>query len=209
MSDDRTRVLIAFYSRDGSVEALANAMSEGAQAEGAEVRLRRARELVAPEVMQQAPGWTESAARMNALYEAPTTEDAIWAEAICLGSPSRFGSPASELRAWLETLGRAWFMKQLLDKVGSAFSSASSPHGGVETTVIALYPTMIHLGLIIVPQGYGHAHAMAAGSPYGVVSLSGGAKRLKPTDEEIELARYQGARVARFARATRSLRTPA
>ena len=73
-----TKVLIAFYSRTGSTEALARAVAEGAQAEGAEVRLRRAREFVGPEVMAQAPGWAEGAERMNAAYEAPTAEDADW-----------------------------------------------------------------------------------------------------------------------------------
>jgi NAD(P)H dehydrogenase (quinone) len=93
-----TNVLIAFYSRNGSVEALAGAIAEGAQASGAEVRLRRAREVVGPEVMAKAPGWTENAARMNASYEAPSSEDAEWADAIVFGTPTRFGSVSSELK---------------------------------------------------------------------------------------------------------------
>ena len=87
-----TNVLIAFYSRGGVTEALAKAIAEGAKAEGAEVRLRRAREFVAEETMNKAAGWLEGAKRMNALYEAPTEADAEWADAIVFGTPTRFGS---------------------------------------------------------------------------------------------------------------------
>src|SRR4051794_8325703 len=95
------KVLIAFYSRNGSTEALAKAIAEGAQAEGAEVRLRRAREFVSSEVMALAPGWVESAERLNALYEAPTAADADWADAIIFGTPTRFGSVTAELKAYI------------------------------------------------------------------------------------------------------------
>lgn len=203
------RVLIVFYSRDGSTEALAKAMAEGAEAEGAEVRIRRTRELVSADVMALATGWVEAAQRMGEAYPHPTSEDALWAEAICLGSPTRFGGAASELRAWLETLGSLWFAGKLNDKIGCAFSSASSIHGGLETTVLGLYPAMAHLGMIVVPQGYGHPAAMTAGSPYGVGSISAGPKRLPPTDDDVVLSRYQGARVAKIARATRNLRRDA
>ena len=100
-----TNVLIAFYSRGGSVEALANAVADGARGESAEVRLRRARELVGIDVMARVPGWADNAARQNALYEAPTDADADWADAIVLGTPTRFGAVASELKAYIDGLG--------------------------------------------------------------------------------------------------------
>lgn len=203
------RVLIVFYSRDGSVEALAKAMAEGAAGTGAEVRIRRARELVSAETMALAPGWAASAERMNAEYPAPSAEDVLWAEAICFGSPTRFGGAASELRAWLETLGALWYGKKLLNKVGTVFASVSSLHGGLETTILGLYPVLAHLDMIMVPQGYGHPAAMTAGSPYGVGSISAGAERRPPTDDDRDLARYQGARVAQCAQATRPLRSDA
>lgn len=92
-------ILVAFYSRSGSVESLAQAIGEGAESAGAKVRLRRARELVGEDVMALAPGWSEAAARMNAAYEAPTATDAEWADGILVGSPTRFGGASSELRA--------------------------------------------------------------------------------------------------------------
>jgi NAD(P)H dehydrogenase (quinone) len=197
------RVLIAFYSRDGSVEALAKAVAEGAQAAGAEVRLRRARELVSSEVMAMAPGWAESAARMNALYPAPTAEDAEWADAILLGSPTRFGGAASELRAWIESLGALWYFGKLLGKAGGAFTSTGNAHGGQETTILSLYSAMAHLGLIIVPTGYGDPSLFGAGTPYGA-SATAGPTRAPPTDQALEVARYQGRRTAQVAAALKA-----
>ena len=193
-----TNVLIAFYSRSGSTEALANAVAEGARSEGAEVRLRRARELVGPEVMAKAPGWAESAARMNAAYEAPTEADAEWADAILLGTPTRFGAVSSELKAYIDGLGGLWFQGKLVGKAGSAFTSTSGPHGGNESTIISLYNPMAHLGLIIVPLGYADPVLFRAGTPYGASAVSG-QDNSPPTADDLEVARFQGRRVTQVA----------
>jgi NAD(P)H dehydrogenase (quinone) len=200
-----SRILIAFYSRGGSVEALANAVAEGAVEVGAEVRVRRARELVDETVMARAPGWLEAAQRMNALYEAPSLEDAEWADGVALGAPTRFGSPASELRAYLEGLGALWVQNKLVDKAGTAFTSTSTIHGGAETTILSLWPTLAHLGLVIVPNGYGQPLSRTAGTPYGSNSVSGGPEK-GPTANDLEIARHQGRRVARVAEALRAAR---
>lgn len=193
-----TNVLIVFYSRDGSVETLANSIADGAREAGAEVRLRRARELVGPEVMAFVPGWAERAERMNAAYPAPTAEDAEWADAILIGSPTRFGGASSELRAWLEGLGALWFHGKLLGKAGGAFTSTANPHGGQETTILSLYSAMAHLGLIIVPTGYGDPSLFGAGTPYGASSTSGG-QATPPTEQALAVARYQGRRTTEVA----------
>jgi NAD(P)H dehydrogenase (quinone) len=196
-----TKVLIAFYSRNGSTEALAKAVAEGARAEGAEVRLRRVRELVGPEVMAKAPGWTENAARMNAEYEAPTEADAEWADAIVFGSPTRFGNVSSELKSFVDSLGGLWFQGKLNGKVGAAFCSTSSRHGGNESTNISMYNFLAHLGLIIVPLGYADpAMFRGAGTPYGASSVSG-QNSAPPTADELEVATYQGRRVTQVAAA--------
>lgn len=202
-------ILIAFYSRNGSVEALARAIAKGAETEGAEVRLRRARELVAPAIMDRVPGWREAADRMNALYEPPTVQDAEWADGLVLGSPTRFGAPSSELRAYLETLGPLWVNNSLVDKAGAAFTSTSTPHGGTEATILSLYPTLAHLGLVIVPNGYGSPVASVAGTPYGSASVSHGAKREMPTAQDLEVAQLQGRRVARVSRTLAAMRASA
>ncbi|MBW4524752.1 MAG: NAD(P)H:quinone oxidoreductase [Phormidium tanganyikae FI6-MK23] len=201
---DAVKVLIAFYSRNGSTEALAKAIAEGAKSEGAEVILRRAREVVSPEIMQKAEGWIENADRMNAEYEAPTPADAESADAIIFGTPTRFGNVSSELKAYIDSLGGLWFQGKLVGKAGSAFTSTSSVHGGNESTVISMYHPMAHLGLIIVPLGYADPSLFKAGTPYGASTVSG-QDNAPPTADDLEVARFQGKRVTQIARALKSV----
>ncbi len=196
-----TKILIAFYSRTGSTEALARAVAEGAETEGAEIRLRRAREFVGPEIMAQAEGWQAQADRMNAAYAAPTADDAEWADAIVFGTPTRFGNASAELKAFIDGLGGLWFQGKLNGKVGSAFVSTQGAHGGNESTILSLYNPMAHLGLIIVPTGYADASVFKAGTPYGASAVSGASPL--PTEDELEVARFQGRRVAKVAKALR------
>src|SRR5471032_145897 len=202
------RVLIAFYSRAGSTEALANAVAEGARAAGAEVRLRRAREVVSPEVMARALGWSEAASAMNDKYEAPTEDDAEWADALVLGTPTRFGSMASELKVYIDSLGGLWFKGALNGKVGSVFGATSSRHGGNESTLLSLYVPLAHLGMIIVPLGYSDPLLFKAGTPYGATHVSSSNKNA-PDDDHLAVARYQGKRVTTVAKALRSSLTAA
>jgi NAD(P)H dehydrogenase (quinone) len=201
-----TKVLIAFYSRGGATEALAKAVAEGAAATGAEVRLRRARELVGPDVIASVPGWADSAARQNAAYPAPSTDDADWADAIVFGTPTRFGSVTSELKAYIDSLGGLWFQGKLNGKAGSAFASTSTTHGGNESTIISLYNPLAHLGLIIVPTGYTDPSLFKAGTPYGASAVVDGRSKTVPDDDELAVARYQGKRVAEVAGALKALR---
>ncbi|WP_354684328.1 NAD(P)H:quinone oxidoreductase [Cupriavidus necator] len=194
------KILIAFYSRNRSTERLAKAVAEGAMELGAEVRLRRAREVVGPEVMRQAPGWLENAAAMNARYEAPTEADAEWADAIVFGTPTRFGSISTELKAYIDGLGGLWFKGKLNGKVGSVFGSTSSRHGGNESTLLSIYTPMAHLGLIIVPLGYADAVMFKAGTPYGATHVSN-LDADKPDEDHLAVARFQGRRVTTVARA--------
>jgi len=202
-----TNVLIAFYSRNGAVEALANAVAEGARAAGAEVRLRRARELVGSVVIDRVPGWAATAARMNDAYPAPTDDDAVWADAIIFGTPTRFGAPASELRAYIDTLGGVWFQGKLNGKAGGAFGATSSRHGGNESTLLSLYNTFAHLGLIIVPTGYADGAMFKAGTPYGATAVvpPNGA----PTEDDLAVARFQGQRMTEVAAALKAARPTA
>ena len=196
----KAKVLIAFYSRSGVTEALANAVAEGARAGGAEVRLRRAREVVGPEVIAKNPDWARQAVELNAKYEAPTEADAEWADAIVFGSPTRFGGVAAELKSYIDGLGGLWSQGKLNGKVGSVFGSSSTPHGGNESTLISLYNPMAHLGLIVVPLGYSDPALFKAGTPYGASAVSLN-KAALPTADDLEVARYQGRRVAAVASA--------
>ena len=196
-------VLIAFYSRTGVTEALARGVAEGAQAEGAEVRLRRAREIVGRDVMAKAAGWAENADRMNAAYEAPSEADAEWADAVVFGTPTRFGAVSSELKAYIDSLGGLWFQGKLNGKAGSAFTSTSTLHGGNESTSISLYNPMAHLGFIIVPLGYADPSMFQAGTPYGASAVSG-QNSTPPSADDLAVARYQGRRVTQVAKALKS-----
>lgn len=194
------KVLVAFYSRNGTIEALARSAAEGAQAQGAEVRLRRAREVVGKDVMANAPGWIENADRMNAEYEAPTAADADWADAIIFGTPSRFGSVCAELKSYIDGLGALWAQGKLTDKAATILSASSTLHGGNETTIVSLYAPVSHLGMIIVPLGYTDPTLYKAGSPYGATAATGrGDQHRRPNDAEKAVAFYQGQRLARIA----------
>ena len=192
-------ILIVFYSRDGSTEALANAVADGARAAGGQVRMRRAREIVSDDVIAFVPGWAEGASAMNARYEAPTAEDAIWADAIVFGSPTRFGLVASELKAYIDSLGGLWAQGKLAGKVGSAFTSTSSMHGGNEVTNFTMFVPMAHFGMVIVPPGYADPSMFKAGTPYGASTVSFGPQKQAPTDDDLASARFQGARVAEIS----------
>lgn len=193
-----TRLLIVFYSRTGSVEALAIAAAEAAREAGAEVRLRRAREVADPADMAKVEGWTEGAARQNALHDAPTYQDAEWADAILFGTPSYFGVMATELKNFFDKLGPQWKKGTLAGKVGGAFATASWPHGGTEVVTMSLYAPMAHLGMVIVPTGYTDEAMLEAGSPYGASAIVG-ADKGEPRPEDLDAVRHQGRRTVAIA----------
>ena len=195
---------MAFYSRDGSVEALAKAVAQGAGEAGAEVRLRRVPDIVPPEVMARVPGWEDRSNRMLADYGVPTHADMEWADGIIFGTPTRFGNASAELKSFIDSLGSLWFQGRLNGKAAGAFTSTGGPHGGNETTILSLYIPMAHLGFIIVPIGYTHPKLFQGhGTPYGSSSISG-QNSAPPTADEIEVAKHQGARITQVAAALKA-----
>ena len=199
-AEDPVRLLIVYYSRSGSVETLAAAAAEAGREAGATVRTRRAREVADADAMAKVEGWAESAARQNLLYEAPTHEDAEWADAILFGTPSYFGCMATELKNFLDRLGPQWKRGALSGKLGGAFATASWPHGGTEVVTLSLYAPMAHLGMIILPTGYTDEAMLEAGSPYGASAIVG-AKNDDPRPEDLDAIRHQSRRMVAIARA--------
>ncbi len=195
-----TRLLIAFYSRFGSAEKLALAACDAARRAGAEVRLRRAREVADEATMAKGKGWLESATRQNGLYGAPTMEDAEWADAILFGTPCYFGAMATELKNYLDTLGPQWKQGKLAGKVGGAFATASWPHGGSEVVTLSLYAPMAHLGMVILPPGYTDPAMLEAGSPYGASAIVGEENR-PPREEDFDAIRHQTRRMVAITEA--------
>src|SRR5687768_8332626 len=128
-------IAVIHYSATGTLFRLASAISDGASEEGAEVRLRKVRELASDEAIAANPRW---AAHRDAVADVPeaTLDDLEWADGFALGSPTRFGLPAASLKHFLDQTGALWAQRKLEDKVGTAFTSASTSHGGLEATIL-------------------------------------------------------------------------
>lgn len=198
-------LLIAFYSRGGVTEALAQGIAEGAKAAGAQIRLRRVSDIVSEEIKAMVSGWKEHSDRMLATYGPPTIDDAIWADAILFGTPTRFGNVSAELKAFIDSLGGLWVQGMLNGKAGGAFGSTATLHGGNESTLLSLYHPLAHLGFIIVPTGYADPSLFKAGSPYGATSVSYN-KDAPPTEDDLAVARFQGKRTVEVAAALKQAR---
>lgn len=184
------RLAIVYYSTYGTNLKMAKVAEQAGKAAGAEVRLRKVPETAPAEVVESVEGWRNTAQMMVQVPEV-THDDMEWANAYLFSAPTRYGVSASQLRAFIDTLGPLWAQGKLSNKAVSAMSSAMNPHGGQETTLIGLYTTMMHWGAIIVPPGYTHPSLYkAGGNPYGVTVTATAAGQ--PLPEEIEEAiRYQ------------------
>ncbi|ULN37374.1 NAD(P)H:quinone oxidoreductase [Mycolicibacterium smegmatis] len=167
MTSSATTVAVIYYSATGHGTTMAQRVAASAEAAGAEVRLRHIAETQDPQTFTQNPAWT---ANYEATKDLPaaTGEDIVWADAVVFGSPTRFGSPAAQFRAFIDSLGGLWAQGRLADKVYAAFTSSQTAHGGQESTLLNLYVTLMHFGGIIVPPGYTDEVKFADGNPYGV-----------------------------------------
>ncbi len=197
---EQTRVAVIYYSATGGVHALAEAVAQGAEKEGAEVRLLHVAESVPDAIVASNDQWS---AHRRAVQEAgvptPGLDDLEWADAVVFGSPSRFGLPAAQLKAFLDSTGPLWGQGKLADKVYSSFTSSGTAHGGQESTILAINNAVYHFGGIIVPTGYTDPIIFSStGNPYGS-SFTSNNGATPATDAELEAARFQGSRVARVA----------
>ncbi|MFE6721792.1 NAD(P)H:quinone oxidoreductase [Streptomyces albidoflavus] len=188
---DPVNLAIVYYSATGSVHALARAAAEGAEKAGAVVRLRKVRETAPPEAIDANPAWARHTEESTHVAEA-TLDDLGWADAVLFGTPTRFGNPASQLRAFLETTGPLWSQGKLADKVCSAFTASNTLHGGQESTILALSNTFYHWGGIMVPPGYTDPVQFKTGNPYGTSHAAG---QGEPSEETLQSARHQARRV--------------
>jgi NAD(P)H dehydrogenase (quinone) len=162
-----TKLAIIYYSATGHGTTMARRVAAAAESAGAEVRLRHVAETQGPESFAHNPAWTANYEATKDLPSA-TGDDIVWADAVIFGSPTRFGSPAAQLRAFLDSLGGLWAQGKLADKVYAGFTSSNTIHGGQETTLLSLYITLMHFGGIIVPPGYTDPCKYVDGNPYGV-----------------------------------------
>ncbi|MDG4787980.1 NAD(P)H:quinone oxidoreductase [Micromonospora sp. WMMD1102] len=198
------RVTVIYYSATGTVYTLARAVAEGAEKAGARVRLRRVAELAPPEAVDAKPAWAQHL-RDTADVPEPSLDDLAWADAVLFGTPTRFGTPAGQLKAFIDTTGPLWFTGGLADKVYSAFTASNTAHGGQESTILALGNVFYHWGGIIVPPGYTDPVQFRSGNPYGTSHVAGDGP---PGEVALEAARHQGRRAADTAAALGAGRGP-
>jgi NAD(P)H dehydrogenase (quinone) len=194
-----TKVLVLYYSSYGHIETMADAVAEGARAGGADAHIRR--------VAETAPAEVIAAARFNTDSAHPLIESANSLadyDAIIVGAPTRFGRMPSQMAAFWDTTGGLWFEGKLIGKVGGAFTSTASQHGGQETTLFSIITNLLHHGMTIVGLDYGFSgqtgvDEVKGGSPYGATTLSDGDGSRMPSETDLAGARYQGKRIAETA----------
>ena len=197
------RIAVIFYSATGNVAALAEALAEGARGAGAETRVRPVAERAPAEAIEANKRW-KAWVEDNPYDTVASLDDLEWADGLALGSPTRFGNCAEQLKAFLDTTGGLWAQGKLADKVGTSFTSASTGHGGLESTILSMNNVLYHWGTIVMPLGYAaDPSLMSSGNPYGASWVS--RKSAPPDDAALQAARVQGTRLAQVAAALKGL----
>ncbi|MCV3737853.1 NAD(P)H:quinone oxidoreductase type IV [Rhizobium sp. TRM96647] len=192
------RVLVLYYSAYGHIEAMANAVAEGAKSAGADVVVKRVPELVPEEVAKASHFKLDQAAPVA------TVDELEEYDAIIVGAGTRFGTVASQMRNFWDQTGGLWFNGKLVGKVGSVFTSSATQHGGQESTILGFIPTLLHHGMAVVGLPYAFQGQMGVdeikgGSPYGASTITDGDGSRQPSKVELDAARFQGAHVAKLA----------
>lgn len=195
-----TKILVLYYSMYGHVEAMAQAVVEGARTvEGTVVTLKRVADLMPEEVARQA------GAKLDQQAPIATIDELVDYDAIIFGSPTRFGNMCAQMRNFLDQTGRIWMNGGLIGKVGSVFTSTGTQHGGQETTITSFHSTLLHHGMIIVGVPYScqelmNMNEITGGSPYGAGTLANADGSRQPSENELKIARFQGTHVAGIAK---------
>ena len=194
------RILVLYHSTYGHIEAMAEAVAEGARSvDGSVVDIRRVPELVPVELARQ------SGYKLDQAAPIATVDELGDYDAVIVGAGTRYGTAASQMRNCLDQTGGLWMKGGLVGKVGSAFTSTATQHGGQETTLIGLIQTLLHHGMLIAGLPYAWAgqqrmDEITGGSPYGATTITGGDGSRMPSENELEGARWQGRYVAETAK---------
>jgi len=193
-----SKVLVLYYSSYGHIETMAGAIAEGARAAGATVDIKRVPETAPTEVAKAAHFKLEQAAPVAAI------DDLANYDAIIVGAPTRFGRMPAQMAAFLDQAGGLWMRGALNGKVGGAFTSTATQHGGQEVTLFSIITNLMHFGMTIVGLPYSHQGQMTldevvGGSPYGATTVAGGQGQRQPSAIELEGARHQGKLIAETA----------
>lgn len=195
-----TKVLVLYYSMYGHIERMAEAIAEGVRmAEGVEVVIKRVPEII-PEDRARAMG-----VKLDQKAPIATTEELANYDAIIFGTPTRFGNMAAQMRNFLDQTGKLWMDGSLIGKATSVFTSTGTQHGGQETTITSFHSTLLHQGMVIVGvpyscKGLTVMSEISGGSPYGASTLAGADGKRMPSENELDIARFQGKHVAQIAK---------
>ncbi len=198
-----TNVQIVFYSMYGHIYTMAEAVAEGVRSvAGCSAELLQVPELM-PDAMLEKFG-AKAARAVFAHIPAATVDRLAEADAIIFGTPTRFGNMCAQMRNFLDQTGGLWMKGALVGKVGSVFASTGTQHGGQETTITSFHSTLLHQGMVIVGVPYAEARLtnmeeITGGTPYGATTLAGPDGSRRPSENELAIARYQGAHVAKIA----------
>lgn len=168
----KVKLLIPFYSTYGTNHQMAEIAAEAGKEAGAEVRLRRAAETAPQSVIDGQEAWKAQQEKMKDIPEV-TPDDMEWADAYLFSVPTRYGALASQMQAFIDTLGPKWQAGLLANKAASGMTSSQTLHGGQETTLLGLYTTFIHWGAVIVAPGYTDPVMFELGNPYGTSAIAG------------------------------------
>jgi len=192
------KVLVLYYSTYGHIETMANAMAEGARGAGATVDVKRVPETVPEDIAKNGHFKLEQSAPIAKVDELEHYD------AIIIGAPTRYGRMPSQIAAFLDQTGGLWARGALNGKVGGAFTSTATQHGGQETTLFSIITNLMNLGLTIVGLPYSYQQQMtldevAGGSPYGATTIAGGKGERQPSEIDLGGARHQGKLIAETA----------
>jgi len=199
-----TKLHVIFYSMYGHVYKLAEAVADGArEVPGTEVTLFQVPELVPDEILEKSGAKVPR--KVFAHVPLARVEYLPDADTLIFGTPTRFGNMAAQMRNFLDQTGGLWASGALVGKVGSVFTSTASQHGGQETTITSFHSTLLHHGMIIVGVPYvipalTNMKEITGGSPYGAATVTGSDGSRQPSENELEIARFQGRHVAEIAR---------
>jgi NAD(P)H dehydrogenase (quinone) len=193
-----TKVLVLYYSSWGHIEEMAQAVAEGARSAGAAVSLKRVPELVPESVAKSAHYKLDQSAPIA------RPEELADYDAIIFGTPTRFGNMAAQMKSFLDQTGALWAQGKLVGKVGAVFTSSGTQHGGQESTILSTHTVLLHHGMVIAGlpyafQGQSGVDEVMGGSPYGASTIAGSDGSRRPSEVELEGARYQGRYVAELA----------
>jgi len=198
------RVLVLFYSTYGHVFQMAEAVAEGVRSvEGASVDVKQVPETLSNDILEK----MGAAEAKKAFEHVPVAavDDLAEYDAVIFGTPTRFGNMSGQMRNFLDATGGLWMNGSLIGKVGSVFVSTATQHGGQETTISSFHTTLLHHGMVIVGVPYSEqrqttVEEMSGGSPYGATTIAAGDGSRLPSENELEIAKFQGRHVAEIAK---------